>query len=158
MTGVGKWYSGFLRNCRCHNTGVPNFQDLMPDDLRWSWCDNNINRAHSKRNMLESSWNQPHQSVKKLSSMRPVPGAKKGWKGKVLVTQSCPTLCDPMDCSPPGFSVYGILQARMLEWVAIPFSRGSSQPRDWTQVSCISGRFFTIWATREVQKELGLLL
>ena len=49
----------------------------------------------------------------------------------VLVTQSCPTLCDPMDCSPPGFSVHGILQIRILEyWVAIPFSRGFSRPRD----------------------------
>ena len=54
-----------------------------------------------------------------------------------------------MDCNPPGSSGYGILQARILEWVAIPFSRGSSQPRDPTQVSCITGRFFTIWATRE---------
>ena len=68
---------------------------------------------------------------------------------KVLVTQSCPTLCDPMDCSPPGSSVHGILQARILEWVAMSFSRGSSQPRDWTWVSCTAGRFFTIWATRE---------
>ena len=51
-------------------------------------------------------------------------------------------LCDPMDCSPPGFSVHGILQARILDWVAISFSRGSSQPRDWTWVSCIAGRFF----------------
>ena len=59
------------------------------------------------------------------------------------VAQSCPTLCDPMDCSPPGSSVHGILQARILEWVAISFSRGSSQPRDRTQVSCIAGRFFT---------------
>ena len=50
-----------------------------------------------------------------------------------------------MDCSPPGSSVHEILQARILEWVAIPFSRGSSQPRDQTQVSCIAGRFFTIW-------------
>ena len=50
----------------------------------------------------------------------------------VLVAQSCPTLCDPMDCSPPGSSVHGILQARILEWVAISFSRGSSQPRDKT--------------------------
>ena len=71
---------------------------------------------------------------------------------KVLVTRSCPTLCDPMDCSPPGSSVYGILQARILEWVAIPFSRGSSWPRDQTQVSCIAARFFTIWATREAPK------
>ena len=57
---------------------------------------------------------------------------------------------DPMDCSLPGSSVYGVSQARMLEWVAISFSRGSSQPRDRTQVSHIVGRCFTIWATREV--------
>ena len=67
----------------------------------------------------------------------------------VLVTQSCPTR-DPVDCSPPGSSVHGIFQARMLEWVATPFSRGSSRPRSWTQVSCI-GRFVTVWATRETQ-------
>ena len=54
-----------------------------------------------------------------------------------LVVQSCPTICCPMDCSPPGFSVHGILQARMLEWVAISYSRGSSQPRDRTYLSCI---------------------
>ena len=68
-------------------------------------------------------------------------------KVKMLVTQSSSTLCSTMDCSPPGSSVHGILQARILEWVAIPFSRRSSQSRDWTQVSCITGRF---WATREV--------
>ena len=51
--------------------------------------------------------------------------------------------CDPMRCSPPGFSVHGISQARILEWVAISFSRGSSPPRDGTHVSCIAGRFFT---------------
>ena len=65
----------------------------------------------------------------------------------MLVAQSCLTLCDPMDCSPPGFSVCGIFQARMLEWVAISFSRGSSWPKDRTQVSCTAGRFFTDWAT-----------
>ena len=63
--------------------------------------------------------------------------------------QSCPALCDLMDCSPPGSSVHGILQARILEWVAISCSRESSWPIDQTQVSCIAGRFFTIWATRE---------
>ena len=67
----------------------------------------------------------------------------------MLVAQSCLTLCDSIDCSSPGFSVHGILQARILEWVAILFSRGSSQSRDWTLVSCIAGRFFTVWATRE---------
>ena len=54
------------------------------------------------------------------------------------------SLCDPVDCSLPGSSVHGILQARILEWVAMPFSRGSSQPRDRTQVSCMAGGFFTV--------------
>ena len=58
--------------------------------------------------------------------------------------QSCPALCDLMDYGPPGSSVHGILQARILKWVAVPFSRGSSQPRDRTQVSCIAGGFFTV--------------
>ena len=58
------------------------------------------------------------------------------------VAQLCPTLCDPMDCSLPGFSVHGILQARILEWAAISFSRGSSRPRDWTWVSHNAGRCF----------------
>ena len=66
------------------------------------------------------------------------------------VAQSCPTLCDPMDCSLPGCSVHGIFQARVLEWVAISFSRRSSQPRDRTRVSHIVGRRFIVWATREV--------
>ena len=60
------------------------------------------------------------------------------------IPQSCPTLCNPMDCSPPGFSVHGILQARILEWVAIPFSRGFSQPKNRPLVSCIAGKFFII--------------
>ena len=59
------------------------------------------------------------------------------------VAQSCPTLCDPIDCSLPGSSIHGIFQARILEWVAISFSRRSSQPRDWTWVSHIVGRCFT---------------
>ena len=65
------------------------------------------------------------------------------------VTQLCPTLCDPMDCSPPGSSVHGIFQARVLEWVTISFSRGSSHPRDRTRVSRTTGICFTIWAIRE---------
>ena len=68
---------------------------------------------------------------------------------KSEVAQLCPTLCHPMDCSPPGSSVHGILQARVLEWVAISSSRGTFQPRDRTQVSCVAGRRFTFWATRE---------
>ena len=94
----------------------------------------------------------PCQSVEKLSSTKPVTGAKKVGdccSKCVLVTQSCLTLCNPMNYSPLGSSVQGILQARILEWVVIPFSRGASQTRDWTWASCVAGRFFTIWATRE---------
>ena len=70
-------------------------------------------------------------------------------KMKVKVAQLCLTLCDSMD-----YIVHGILQARILQWVPFPFSRGSSQPRDWTQVSCIAGGFFTSWATKEVQESI----
>ena len=73
-------------------------------------------------------------------------------KVKVLVAQSCLALCNPMDYNQPGSSVHGILQPRMLRWVAIPFSRGSSPPRKRAWVSQIAGRFFTIWATRETYK------
>ena len=66
-----------------------------------------------------------------------------------LVTQLCPTLFDPLDCSPLRSSVHGILQARILEWVAVPSSRGSPQHRDRTGVSCIAGGFLTIRVTRE---------
>ena len=67
-----------------------------------------------------------------------------GHESESEVAQSCLTLCDPMDCTLPGFSIHGIFQARVLEWVAISFSRGSSQPRDRIQVSRIAGRRFTL--------------
>ena len=69
--------------------------------------------------------------------------------GGGLITQSCLTLCDPMDGSTPGSSVHGIFQAGILEWLAIPFSWGSSQPRDQTQVFRIASRVFTDWAIRD---------
>ena len=65
-------------------------------------------------------------------------------KVKVLAAQSCPTLCNPIDSSPPGSFVHVILQARILEWVVISFFRGSSQSRNQTQISCTADRFFTI--------------
>ena len=77
---------------------------------------------------------------------------------KGLVAQLCPTLCDPMDCNPPGSSIHGILQARILEQVAVPSSRRSSQPQDWTQVAYIAGRFFSIWATREALKSVWVTM
>ena len=67
------------------------------------------------------------------------------------VTESCPTLCDPVDCSPPGCSVHGDLQAKY--WSVLPCPL--SQPRDWTQVSHLAGRFFTIWATSESESEVA---
>ena len=69
--------------------------------------------------------------------------------GAFFGVQLCPTLCNLMDCSPPGSSVHGILQTRILEWVAMPSSRGASWPRNRIWVSCIAGRIFTIWATRD---------
>ena len=74
-------------------------------------------------------------------------------KAKLLVTQSCLTPCDPMDCSLPGSSVQEILQARILGWGAIFSSRGSSLPRDQNCVCCGAGGFFTIWATRETEED-----
>ena len=71
---------------------------------------------------------------------------------------SCSVVSDsmrPHGLYPPGSSVHGILQARILEWDAIPFSRGASQLRDWIRVSCIAGGFFTIWATRDSAHEVG---
>ena len=75
---------------------------------------------------------------------------------KVLVAQLYSTLCNPVDYSPPGSFVHEILQARILEWIANPFSWGSSQLRDQTQVSHTAGRFFTIWTTREAYRQLKL--
>ena len=69
------------------------------------------------------------------------------WASEEKVAQSCLTLCNPMD-----YIVRRLLQARILEWVAFPFSKGSSQPSDWTQFSRISGRFFTSWAMREAKE------
>ena len=93
--------------------------------------------------------------------------------GCVLVAQSCLTLCDPMDCSPPGSSVHGILQTRIPEWAAIPFSRGTSRPRDGTTVSRIADKFFSLshqgsllcierslnrWTTKEVSTYFSYFL
>ena len=78
-------------------------------------------------------------------------------KVKVLVAQSCSTLWNPMDCSSPGSSVHGILQARTLEWVAMPFSRLSCWPRNWTWVSCIGRQLLYHWITREVSRSTLLI-
>ena len=85
----------------------------------------------------------------RTNTLKRCPFNYRGREGRELA-QSYPTLWDPMDCSPPGSSVHGIFQVRVLKWVAISFSRGSSLPRNRTWVSCIVGRHFTVWATREI--------
>ena len=99
----------------------------------------------SNPDLLQCRW-----TLYQLSHQGSLNPADSNWtpmlRAAVLVTQSCLTLCN---CIPPVSSAHGILQARMLEWVAIPSYRGSSQPRDQTHVSCIAGRFFTVWATRK---------
>ena len=102
--------------------------------------------GESGRIWWDDAWENPmclaRRYIEYISAVSVIQAAKWLWLGLkaavkcVLVTQSCPTLCDPMDCSPPGSSVHGIFQAGRLEWVALPFSRGSSWLRDWTQVSC----------------------
>ena len=105
---------------------------------------------------IAKRWKQPKcpfRGMDKQSMVLSIQGLRMNTEDlvkQVLAAQLCPTLWDPVDCSPPGSSVHEILQVRILEWDVIPFSRGSSQPRDRTQVSCIAGRFFTVWATREV--------
>ena len=98
------------------------YQSTMLVSVRWARSreGGHLRKATTCQNSEEVKWNWGH------------------------VVHSCPTLCDPMD-----YTVHGILQARMLEWVAFPFSRGSSRPRDWTWISHIAGRCFTIWATWE---------
>ena len=90
--------------------------------------------------------------IKKLNMARPLEALKdRFWSVKVLVAQLCSTLCDPMDCSLSGSSVHQILQARILELGAIPFSRGSAWPRDRIWVSCTAGRFYMLWATHAIR-------
>ena len=101
----------------------------------WDWGPHVL--ASSQLALFSRTWDQPQ-----VLATLPSHGFFHNMKVKVKVTQSCPTLCDPMN-----YTVHEIL-TRLLEWVAFSFSRGSSQPRDWTQVSCIAGRFFTSWATR----------
>ena len=123
--------------------GVRRWDGWMASPRQWPWTWANSQRwwGAGKPGMLQS-----------MGSQR----ARHDWAAeqqqggmKVLVAQSYLTLCGLMDCSLPGSSVRGISQARILEWGAIPFSRGSSQPRDRTQVSYTAGRFFTIWANRD---------
>ena len=112
--------------------------------LKMTWYSINWNNWWRSKKKTKMKTNHDQETVKFWLLLF-------SFKKWIESAQLCPTLCDPMDCSPPGSSVHGILQARILEWVAVPFSRGSFQPRDRTQVSNNAGGFFTSWATREAR-------
>ena len=123
--------TSMIQSCLCPTTPV--FPALLPQLP-----------AHSSSSRLfspsPSSWKPsiagPPVLLLHLLNRVPTPMSE--------VAQSCPTLCGPTDCSPPGSSLHGILQATILEWVAISFSRGSSRLRDQTRVSCVAGRRFNL--------------
>ena len=136
----------------CHRQAHSDFQDLLTLDNGCRSKDPGDATNHIGIWCIRDKW---YKSWGRRCSASPK--YKNAWGHstvsvwvRVSVTQSCLTLCDPMDCNPPGSFVHGILQARIPEWVAIPISGGSSWPRDWARVSSIEGRFFTIWVTREV--------
>ena len=113
----------------------------------WLWVHTGFNSESSAVCMCVS---EPRWILVKKPMGRLTSPTMMWWRWKWnLVAHWCLTLCEYMDCSPPGSPIHGILQARTLEWVAISFSMASSQHRDQTQVSCIAGRFFTVWSTRE---------
>ena len=130
--------------CRLNNDGCSD--QCEAGTSLWFWLAFSLIISNS--NSLFLIEKKPETPPKKECS-----SGSKVFRGKVnvLVTKLCPTLCNPMDCSPPGSSVHGILQARILEWVAIPFSRRSSWPRDRPRVSYIAGRFFTVCAMLEIR-------
>ena len=127
---------------------------MKSSDKKWSTGGRSSNHSCMLARTPRTVWKGKkiwHQKMR--PSSEGVKYATGGMKVEVLVTQSCLTLCKPVDYNLPCSSLHGILQARILERVSIPFSRGSSWLRDWTQVSHIVGIFFTIWATREASNE-----
>ena len=106
---------------------------------------NNLQRWSSKPMTGEENQNSGPELVFKIVS----PEKSHNLHAAAECMLSHVRLCDPMDCNLPGSSIHGILQARVLGWVAICFSRGSSWSRDWTWISCFMGRLFMVWATRQ---------
>ena len=108
----------------------------------WSFCDVRSSDIRRLENRRRGSWDAPTPSLLHKVTVR---------EARSEAAQSRATLCNPMACSLPGSSIRGIFQASVLEWVAISFSRGSSRPGVWTQVSHIADRHFILWAIREAQ-------
>ena len=137
-----------------HWRGLP-FPSPMHESEKWQWSRSVVSDSYRLHGLqptrLLRPWDFPGKStgvgchcLLRVRFYCTVRWISHGGDGGV-VTQSCTTLCNPTDCSPPGSSVHGILQTRILEWVAISFSKGSSQPTDQILISCIVGGFFTNW-------------
>ena len=116
-------------------------QLLATIDIRLKWSSQPRSSQLPELKLLKKSYLLTHSSSPTIWRLNV----------KVLVVQSCLTLCNAMDYSPPGSLVRGIFQARILDWGAVPFSRGSSQPRNWTWVSSIAGGIFIVWTTGEAK-------
>ena len=158
-----QWTAGELALCRTHSGAEQSSQSWprppwgflkqypsSPCMNLWvtghmAWCRQEIIRFP---NETEKQWSHSEGGDGDLVSVPP----ECRW---CLLTQSCLTFCNPMDCSPPVSSVRVISQARILEWVVISFSRGSSGPRDWTHVSCIGRQILYHWGTREAPHRNG---
>ena len=133
---------------RCQQSFLPNFTTVLTSKhVSWD-CQCSVEKK--TMTMLENYCFKDSLGVRYTQRIILFHLLEKRNESVSLVVQSCLTLCNYMDCSPPGTSVHGILQAKILQWVPISYSRGSSRTRDWTQVSYIAGRFVTVWATREV--------
>ena len=133
---IKSWFCSFCQFLTINLT-MADLKPLTCYHWKWNWKD-----IYQSIPLYSISTLQVQQISLKSISIKKL-GNDVFWV-KVWVAQSCLTLCNPMDCSLPGSSVHGILQARMLEWVAILFCR-DLWPRDWTRASCIAGRSFTIW-------------
>ena len=120
------------------------------------WSDPSHGSPLASIDQFSAQWMNGHGLSEDLKYCSLIPHSLQEWcQNSVLGTQLCLTLYHPMDGSPPDSSVRGILQARILEWGAMPFPRGSSPLRGRTQVSRIAGRFLTVWATREIPHRAG---
>ena len=141
-----RWLDGITKSM---DMSLSNLQEIVKDREAWWVSVHEVpesDMAEWLNNYNESQVSQILQSWKRRNSILAE------WKWKCY---SCLTLCVPMDRSLSGSSLHGILQAIILEWVAISFSRGSSQPRDQTQVSHIAGRCFNLWATRKSKADFN---
>ena len=141
--GQSKWNGEGCKTVECEILLLLFSHQVMSKSLASPWrVARQLLKMQSLRNHCQIMWKWKYLNFDK----RPL----------CVHAQSCPTLCNPMDCSPPGSPVHEIFQARILEWAAIPFSRESSWLRDWTQVSWIAGRFFTTEPPVKLSEDLYL--